>query len=341
MDIVTAIKIKVVQKVTGNKNNVQMDFININNINSPYSNNEVYKSIKYILKTEADPFKRLSLISHFVQHISDENLLISTIKLFEGIDFLTNKLETTNITIMDNIEYSGVQKIKITAITHSLILSNEINIKYFSSVIQVSKIPELILILNNGIIEHNSTEIEEWIKRNTFKSVADTLIELPVLRDTENEIKKLIQSLNEIDYLNETDTFSNDIKYLNTIKNNLFEQIPLSTPAHENEENKMYFKVGLLFAQKKIFSKIVVIDKLKNTKYCYIDEVFDNPSQLSKRLNLTRQYINDSFNNADTKHNIFKNLKQLKNIIDYCNKNTITIDPEFLNKYSTLVENKQ
>ena len=46
MDIVTAIKIKVVQKVTGNKNNVQMDFININNINSPYSNNEVYKSDK-------------------------------------------------------------------------------------------------------------------------------------------------------------------------------------------------------------------------------------------------------------------------------------------------------
>ena len=120
-----------------------------------------------------------------------------------------------------------------------------------------------------------------------------------------------------------------------------FEVEPQTNPAPENEQNKMYFKVGLLFAQKKIFSKITTVNGFKTTKYHYENEVFDNPTQLSKRLKLTRQFINDSFTGANTNHNIFNNLKQLKNIVDYCNENTITIDIEFLDKYTTLVENKQ
>jgi hypothetical protein len=32
-----------------------MDFYEIDNINTPYSNNDVYLTIKYILKTEDEP----------------------------------------------------------------------------------------------------------------------------------------------------------------------------------------------------------------------------------------------------------------------------------------------
>ena len=130
------------------------------------------------------------------------------------------------------------------------------------------------------------------------------------------------------------------LKELLKLESETFISLP-AEPAPENEQNKMYFKVGLLFAEKKIYSKIVIVDDFKTTKYYYENEVFDNPSQLSKRLNLTRQFINDSFNGANSKHNIFKNIKQLKNIVDYCNKNTITIDPGFLNKYLALIENRQ
>ncbi|MEO8255280.1 MAG: hypothetical protein ABI554_12940 [Flavobacterium sp.] len=117
----------------------------------------------------------------------------------------------------------------------------------------------------------------------------------------------------------------------------------ISSTVHfdKTEQNKVYFKVGLLFAESKIYSKIINVDNYKTTKYYYKDEFFDNPNQLSKRLNLGHQYINDSFKGANTNHNIFKNANQLKNIIDYCNENKITIDPEFLNKYTTLVENRQ
>ncbi|WP_134344213.1 hypothetical protein [Flavobacterium psychrophilum] len=114
-----------------------------------------------------------------------------------------------------------------------------------------------------------------------------------------------------------------------------------TVPAPENEQNKMYFKVGLLFAKKEIYKNVVHIDGYNKVNYHFKDEVFDNPNQLSKHLLLTRQYINDSFTGAKTEHNIFNNLKKLKNIIDYCNENEIFIDAEFLNKYTTLVESKQ
>ena len=118
-------------------------------------------------------------------------------------------------------------------------------------------------------------------------------------------------------------------------------QYPPSREAAIADIQAPCFKVGLLFAEKKIYSKIIVIDNYKTTKYYYEKEVFDNISKLSKHLNLTRQYINDSINDENTNHNIFKNLKQKKNIVDYCNNKAITIDNEFLNKYSALIENRQ
>ncbi len=318
-----------------------MDFIEIDNINTAYSNNDVYLTIKYILKTEPEPFERWSGISHLIQYISNENLLTYAIELFKEIDFLTNKLDTANITVKNSNDYSDLEKIKINAITHSLILTNEINLKKFSSLIIVSEAPELQLNLNNRRIEHNSTEIGNWIKRNSLKAFVDTTVKLPTFKDQEKAIKKLIQSMSGIAYLNDTNFFLKEIDYLSVIKKNLFEEkLPL-VPDFENEKNKMYFKVGLLFAEKKIYSKIIVIDNYKTTKYYYEKEVFDNISKLSKHLNLTRQYINDSFNDANTNHNIFKNLRQLKNIVDYCNNKAITIDNEFLNKYSALIENRQ
>lgn len=130
-------------------------------------------------------------------------------------------------------------------------------------------------------------------------------------------------------------------KFKDLVFNMINKNASTNTLDYSKESKKMYFKVGLLFAQKKIFSKIVTVNGFKTTKYHYENEIFDNPNQLSKHLKLTRQYINDSFTEANSNHNIFNNIKQLKNIIDYCNENKITIDESFLIKYSTLIENRQ
>lgn len=201
-----------------------------------------------------------------------------------------------------------------------------------------------------GIKELNviSESQKEYIYffRNRFSGIED--VEQPNNKDFQyseigiNQIyvEKITKILN-----NRVTTNIRILEYLqdreSRIKHNSHPQHAPTDPAPENELNKMYFKVGLLFAQKKIFSKIVTINNVKTTQYYYENEIFDNINQLSKHLKLTRQYINDSFKDAETNHNIFKNLKQLKTIIDYCNEKAISIDKDFLLKYSTLIENRQ
>lgn len=199
--------------------------------------------------------------------------------------------------------------------------------------------------------------IEEIYKRLSI-SVYGTYSQfesfLEEIEDFEDEVK--IKSLIEFKYLslkNPQIFISNQgipfhekceleirrLKELLKLESETFISLP-TEPAPENEQNKVYFKVGLLFAKKEIYKNVVTIEGYKKVNYYFKDEVFDNPNQLSKRLSLSRQYINDSFTGAKTKHNIFNNLKQLNNIIEYCNKNEIIIDVEFLNKYSVLLENR-
>ena len=108
-----------------------------------------------------------------------------------------------------------------------------------------------------------------------------------------------------------------------------------------NQENHVFEKVTPIDKEVSWDKTQVIMSKTNPSGIIeYANEVFDNPNQLSIRLSLSRQYINDSFTGAKTKHNIFNNLKQLNNIIEYCNKNEIIIDVEFLNKYSVLLENR-
>lgn len=105
-----------------------------------------------------------------------------------------------------------------------------------------------------------------------------------------------------------------------------------------NEEDKVYFKVGLLFAKKEIYSKTKEVRNIKMTFYYHNDKEFSNTNQLAKHLGFSHQYINDSFKNSDSHHNIFKSKTKLENIITHCNEKNITIDDDFLKKYTSLIK---
>ncbi|RTY89322.1 hypothetical protein [Flavobacterium sp. GT3R68] len=98
---------------------------------------------------------------------------------------------------------------------------------------------------------------------------------------------------------------------------------------------KQSFEIGLLFAKGEVYSKL---DPKKGFRYYHLTKEFENPTQLSKHLKLSRQYINDSMKESESHHNIYKNIKQMKEIVNYCEENKIDICESFKSKYLSIVD---
>ncbi len=181
------------------------------------------------------------------------------------------------------------------------------------------------------------------------------------------EIKR-IWSLSEDEYYNELSKDKENIDYkkfyLNEykdtteeeIKSNILRSKPRTEPSEfEDHRIKLYeqkldelpkintvkttqkqsFQIGLLLAKGEIYSKLI---PQKGFRYYHLLKEFENPTQLSNHLNLSRQYINDSLKESESHHNIYKSIKQMRVIIEYCEENKINVCENFKSKYLSLVE---
>lgn len=121
---------------------------------------------------------------------------------------------------------------------------------------------------------------------------------------------------------------------------NLFEEIFNSKYSGDKKKKSDYenvwFKVGLLFARKEIYRKTVQVGGVALYNYYHLEEEFKNPNQLSKHLGLSRQYIEETFQNLGAPHDIYSNHKQMSCIVKYCNEKGYKIDEDFLCKYDLL-----
>ncbi|WPR72497.1 hypothetical protein SLW70_04985 [Flavobacterium sp. NG2] len=141
--------------------------------------------------------------------------------------------------------------------------------------------------------------------------------------DSENKRVIINNLVRKIEYL------ENKKETLNQIETNLNSLIIKKTIDTET----IPFKVGLLLAKDQIKREV---DKSKGyhiTKYFYDEKEFKNPTQLAKYLDLSRQYVNDSLNDIESKHNIFRSEKTLQNVYDYCTLENIQMSPYFLEKH--------
>lgn len=191
--------------------------------------------------------------------------------------------------------------------------------------------------------------------------------EIEKINNIEAEIKR-IWSLSEYEYYNELSTDKEIIAfkkfYLNEYKDTTEEEIksiilrnrPRTKPTDFEDyritlykqklnelpkidtvktTQKKSFQIGLLLAKGEIYSKLI---PQKGFRYYHLFREFENPTQLSKHLNLSRQYINDSLKESESHHNIYKSIKQMRDIIEYCEENKINVCENFRNKYLSLVE---
>lgn len=210
-----------------------MDFINLDNTKGIYSNAQVFTTIKHVLKNEKNPLEKRLIISHLIRYVTNELLLENTIKLLENTTVLENTF--ANLTDIDVfIERQSItnpkDKTKLKAIVFSISLYHRLLLEKFKAFLQKSDLPELQFKIVDRKIEFNLSEITDIIKRKSVGFVRNEIISIPDIKTQDIEIKKMIQSMEVIDYDNDTNSFQNEINHFERIKNNL-------TPAFETKSN--------------------------------------------------------------------------------------------------------
>lgn len=213
-----------------------MDIINLDE-NQKFSNQDIFLTTKHILKgNEYDTFTKLHSIIYSIRYISDEKLLNSTLKLLEEINFFQNSFNSSvHIENFTFYQENEKDKLKIKASIFYVCLLRDLFKYQFNEFIKNIETPQLTFKINNRKLEHNITEITDFIKKKSFANVKTGILDLPFIKEQEIEIRKIIDSLNEIDYQHSTNTFKKEKKYLKIIKENLIEVINESNPKSKHE----------------------------------------------------------------------------------------------------------
>lgn len=95
------------------------------------------------------------------------------------------------------------------------------------------------------------------------------------------------------------------------------------------ETEKAYFKLGLLLATGEVY-----FEKLTDTTVLvHYEGKPMTKAQFAKKINIHHTYVNDTYNDLAVEKvdkNIYRNYRQLKNIVDYCNLHGILVDSKFM-----------
>ncbi|ESU29484.1 hypothetical protein FLJC2902T_08900 [Flavobacterium limnosediminis JC2902] len=240
--------------------------IKIENTQSKYSNDIIYKVIKKLLNNddltyrgkEIPNYVRLMLIADIVKEITSQELYISTFKLFKK-DISTILDNFDKLELLERVLIHNNAPAELSVRIRSYYLSVFIKYDCFLKTLSGTgiKTEELIIYteLENSIYT-NIDEIETFFKKSVFLNGINT-----IPGDTRVQvIGKIINDLSGKEYLEDID-YRGEIKYLNTIKERTFE-IQKEVSVNENPFPKVFCgadeKNYLLF---KIYSERYIIDR--------------------------------------------------------------------------------
>jgi hypothetical protein len=96
-------------------------------------------------------------------------------------------------------------------------------------------------------------------------------------------------------------------------------------------------QVAILFAKMEIY-RVQISPGV--SEYHHQGNSFLSVNKLAKHLNISRQYINESFNDTNSNKNIFRNLKYMDAAIRHCKENGFEVDSVFMGKWLILKELK-
>ena len=224
-----------------------MTKIDIDDIDAEYSDEGIHLAIKmfirpdYIYKTDTgytfNTYDKLMTIAFLIGKIKGENLLKNTIELVNLAGYLTTAI-IGNLVFENaaNIKdyYSYDNKVRISALYFSHTFQHELLTRKYVEVF-ASGLPELIITVEDRVFKSNLDPIFD-ILRKTLVKFAVNFVALESKTVQKNHLKELIKRFAESDYTNDTDSYSSEIRYLQTLKENLTEQETISqlTSSHDH-----------------------------------------------------------------------------------------------------------
>ncbi|MFA5296868.1 MAG: hypothetical protein WC389_01520 [Lutibacter sp.] len=311
---------------------------NLDTSYTAYSNYEVFLLIKGILSKKFNEFEtsyiRLLSISHLMLYITNDSLLNSTIRLLKECDLLNSEkdFEKPLYNILSNVIYNEQDCTRIRAFTYSSMFEYELKIKAHKG-LYIKNLPKLDLSVNSRNFKNNINEIDKLLKKESINYVANEVTgKLENIKQKE-EFKKLIESMDNVDYQNDTKFFKKDIKHLKILKDNILSN---ENGIEKNIKHHFYCQIGALFAQGFIFME-------SKNNYMYKNKSFTDITALTKYIQndvlqnkkSVRQYIQNTINGNGIK-NFYKSKIMMGKIINYCNENNLKVTHTFQDKFNKI-----
>jgi hypothetical protein len=288
--------------------------------------------IKKILSNQIEDFKsvydRLIAISHLTLYITDENLLNSTIKLLRDLYLLESEkqIEKPLYNVLKNLIYSKKDCTRIRAFVYSNLVLKEIKIKHLKDTFK-GEFPELKFKIEGRDLYINSNEIDKVFKKNVIKYTVNEITGNLNTAIQENVFKKLIKSMAEIDYYNDTKYFKKDIEYLTILKESITaESIQTLNKRKKDYKKYLWFKLGVIIAKGGLNKYL-----LENKKG-FKDNI--TPLLISKELGNIgfEKYILASVKEYKTDKDIYNSKNKMLKIVNHCKEKKINIDDDFISR---------
>ncbi|MAZ26712.1 MAG: hypothetical protein CL868_06495 [Cytophagaceae bacterium] len=200
-----------------------------------FSNEEIFNAIKLTIQGKIshnvdDNFNIFLVIGELLRHITDSNLLDSTLTLLRESGFISKirlKSRYKSFLIFEGANYNSKDLVRIKAIYSHCLVMYEYYKKLYKT-INPEPLPILNIRLENRFFLVNLDMIYEILKSDYNIRRQEYIKELSSMGGQEIEYSKWIYSLGELDLIYGTD--SPEIKKLKTLKENIENQILTQPP---------------------------------------------------------------------------------------------------------------
>lgn len=232
-----------------------MEVKNLDNDYLEHSNNEVFTIVKYLTSAQDDKdlnaLSCLLCISTSINHITDIELLFSTVRLLKNANLLCeydDVFSELNNSVFKELQYSENDIVRILSFVVSGLLEHEIYSKILSE-LGITDFESFKYGIERREVQIlNLSDLRNKIKKVSVKGVIKNAENLNPM-DREKYLYKIVSHLQTLKYDNETSYFDNEIEHFDSYlkRFNSINDIRDSTLSKNDSEKLSLRQIALFY----------------------------------------------------------------------------------------------